>query len=228
MKAYEDIWWWHAIDLPDGRRTPGFHYCKDHVKTWGIKPKQYRDKTVLDIGSWDGGYCFVFEEWGAADVLATDSWAWEHHGTDGIEYCIEQRGSNVRMQFCKTFDISPETVGTFDVVMMCGVFYHLRNPLISLDKEISVVNPGGMMCVETCINEVDNRKDIPQMAYYPGPDPYYDDESTWFGPNNAMMLSLLEPYFGEVTHKNWDVGGKKRGFFQCYGRNEEWPDFEYW
>ena len=90
MKAYEDIWWWHSVKLPDGRVTPGYQNCRANTKSWLIKPHDFEGKTVLDIGAWDGGYCFIYEKWHAAYVLATDSWAWENIGSDGIEYCIEQ------------------------------------------------------------------------------------------------------------------------------------------
>ena len=227
MKEYEDINWWHQVDLPDGRRTPGVQDCDANTRVWLVKPRDFRDKDVLDIGSWDGGYCFLYEKWGAKYVLATDSVVWDEIGSDGIDYCLLHLGSKVEKMYCKTFDISPENVGMYDVVMFCGVFYHLRNPLISTDRAISVVNPGGMLCLETHINEADNNPDIPQMVYYPSTE-LNDDPTNWVGPNNAMMYSLLTPYFDKVTHKNWGPEGGVRGFFRCEGRNDVQPNFNYW
>ena len=38
----------------------------------------------------------------------------------------------------EVLDISPETVGEFDVVLFLGVLYHMRHPLLSLERMASV------------------------------------------------------------------------------------------
>lgn len=65
--------WYHKIDLADGFVTPGYNY--EHL--WNPIRKEmdsvdYKDKTVLDLGSWDGMWAFEAEKRGAKEVWASD------------------------------------------------------------------------------------------------------------------------------------------------------------
>ena len=50
-------------------------------------------------------------------------------------------------------DLSPETVGRFDVVLFAGVLYHLRHPLYELERVAKLVN--SELIVETHIDAMD-------------------------------------------------------------------------
>ena len=65
--------WYHSIDLGNGVVTPG------RSTTPPLVPSQFpdmRDRTVLDIGAWDGYYSFLAERCGASRVVALDHYAW--------------------------------------------------------------------------------------------------------------------------------------------------------
>jgi tRNA (mo5U34)-methyltransferase len=65
--------WYHSIDLGQGIVTPG------QSTTPPLTPSQLpdmRDRTVLDIGAWDGYYSFLAERCGASRVVALDHYAW--------------------------------------------------------------------------------------------------------------------------------------------------------
>lgn len=75
--------------------------------------------TVIDIGAYDGFFSFEAERRGAARVLATDRFCWEGTGmTDGEGFKIAHRAlqSRVEVKRIAVEDISPATVGLFDVV----------------------------------------------------------------------------------------------------------------
>jgi tRNA (mo5U34)-methyltransferase len=63
--------WWHTIELPDGRITPG---------GWDLRPTaaripwpgDLRGMRCLDVGTMDGFWAFEMERRGAADVVALD------------------------------------------------------------------------------------------------------------------------------------------------------------
>src|SRR5205823_2308884 len=69
--------WHHSIDLGDGVITPGgktpahHHYDLERLRLPDLK-----DKSVLDVGAWDGYYTFMAEGAGARRVVALDHYAW--------------------------------------------------------------------------------------------------------------------------------------------------------
>ena len=69
----QELGWYHSIDLGNGLVTPG------QSVTAPLTPRQLpdiRDRTVLDIGAWDGYYSFLAERCGASRVVALDHYAW--------------------------------------------------------------------------------------------------------------------------------------------------------
>ena len=59
-------------------------------------------------------------------------------GKDTFVAAKEVLGSKVEYQSIDVHDLSPEVNGRFDLVLFMGVFYHLRNPLLALQKVVSV------------------------------------------------------------------------------------------
>jgi tRNA (mo5U34)-methyltransferase len=119
--------WWHSIDLGDGVVTPGHVPLAECIS----KAKIVFDRvhlqglSVLDIGAWNGYYSFDAKRRGAARVLATDSFAWSHAhylGRDSFELARSALGLEVEAREIDPADLSPQSVGTFDVVLLLGVF----------------------------------------------------------------------------------------------------------
>lgn len=70
-------WWYHSIDLGDGIVTPGWvpaNQLREMLTNLRLPPLD--NKTVLDIGSWDGYFAFAAERLGASRVVALDHFAW--------------------------------------------------------------------------------------------------------------------------------------------------------
>ena len=73
LQAQADaLHWYHTIDLGNGVITKG-----DSAQGNGpeILP-DLSNRSVLDIGAWDGRYSFLAEQAGAARVVALDHYAW--------------------------------------------------------------------------------------------------------------------------------------------------------
>ncbi len=122
--------WWHSFDLPDGTHIPGvclIDGLKKRIGKFPI-PQDLRGKRALDIGTWDGWFAFELERRGA-EVVATDVW----HNPRFIEM-RERLGSRVRYERLNVYDMSPERLGKFDIVLFFGVLYHLKHPLLALEK----------------------------------------------------------------------------------------------
>jgi tRNA (mo5U34)-methyltransferase len=187
-RAAAKIRWYHTIDLGHGIITPGIDISPVRVHSLGL-PESLRGLTVLDVGAWDGYYSFEAERRGARRVLATDSFSWGGGGwgtQDGFRLARRALRSRVQARRIDVLDLSPRTVGTFDVVLFLGVLYHMRHPLLALERVFSVTQR--MLILETHIDLLDC--DRPSMAFYPGAE-LNGDETNWCGPNPAMVEAML-------------------------------------
>jgi tRNA (mo5U34)-methyltransferase len=142
-------------------------------------PADLTGKTVLDIGAWDGFFSFEFERRGAKRVLAIDSFSWEEHrqwprGLDCFLLAREFYKSKVEYRKLDAHEVNPEAIGTFDLVFCAGLLYHLRHPLLALEKIRSVT--AGRLVLEThqLIPAVHER--TPLISFFPG------DETGSLGP----------------------------------------------
>ena len=183
------IRWYHRIDLGDGIITPG---VLNNFKTLSRLnlPEDLADKTVLDVGAWDGFYSFEAERRGAERVLATDSYSWSGPGWGskaGFELARRALGSHVEDRDVDVLDLSPEEMGVFDVVLFIGVLYHMRDPLRALERIRSLT--GDCLILETHVALL--RKRRPAAAFYPA-DELNRDRSNWWGPNPLAVLGMLE------------------------------------
>ena len=95
--------------------------------------------------------------------------------------------SKVEDQNIDVLDLSPEKVGgTFDIVMCFGVLYHMRHPLLSLERVASVC--GEMLMLNTQVDMVGFPR--PAMAFYEGSE-LRGDPTNWVGPNPACIEAWL-------------------------------------
>ncbi len=178
------IKWFHQIQLPDGSVTGGSDRSAE--KLLQLHLPDLTGKTVLDVGALDGYFSFAAERAGAARVVALDTYAWKQPGgKDGFEYARRALDSNVEDLEVEVLDISPETVGEFDVVLFLGVLYHMRHPLLSLEKVASVTNE--LLVVETLVDM--NLYPSPAAAFYPWK--MLSNETNWWGPNRAAVVGML-------------------------------------
>jgi tRNA (mo5U34)-methyltransferase len=191
--ATEGIDWWHQIELPGNYVTPGLD--ESAAKFASLHLPDLTGKTVLDVGAFDGYFSFAAERLGASRVVALDSYAWRRPGgKDGFEYARGALASKVEDVEMEVLDIAPETVGEFDVVLFLGVLYHMRHPLLSLEKVASVTKE--RLVVETLADLTFLRS--PAVAFYPWS--MLGDETNWWGPNRAAVIGMLRSLnFDQVT-----------------------------
>lgn len=183
-------YWFHTMDLGHGVVTAGGGGDTSELLNRVALPEDLTGKTVLDIGAWDGAYSFACERRGAKRVVASDLFAWRQMGWDGkagFELARRALASSVEDVEIDVFEISPETVGTFDIVLLLGVLYHLRDPFGGLSHAASVARD--LLIVETHVDLLDLKR--PAMAFYPGAE-LGGDATNWFGPNVPALLAMLK------------------------------------
>ncbi len=185
----EQIRWWHPIDLGDGLVTPGIDVTPARLAEIRM-PEDLSGLSVLDIGAWDGFFSFEAERRGARRVLATDSFCWDGGGwgtKKGFELARRALGSRVEDKWIQVLDLSPDTVGTFDVVLFLGILYHMKHPLLALERVASVTT--GQLIMQTQVDMLAVSR--PAMAFYPGSE-LGGDPTNWCAPNPPALTAMLE------------------------------------
>ncbi len=184
-------YWFHRIELPGGLITPGWSDPRvDKLPYFGL-PNDMTGMRVLDIGHAEGFFSFEAERRGAAEIIALDR-SPDH--ARKFHICRTALGSRVQTQLLSVYEINPATLGTFDLVMFFGVLYHLRNPLLALERIQQVCS--GTLLMQTAI--CSNTSDTPMAEFHPfgvksGPpdNPVCDTTCVWF-PNPACCIGMLE------------------------------------
>ena len=180
--------WFHRIDLGKGVVTPGLDDTAAKLKRVQL-PADLSGQSVLDIGAWDGFFSFESERRGANRVLAVDSYCWNGEGWGskaGFELARRALNSKVQDLEMDVLDLAPEKIGTFDVVLFFGVLYHMRHPLLALEKVSSVTK--FHLILETKVDLLSTS--APALAIYVG-DELNGDPTNWWAPNISGLCDLL-------------------------------------
>src|SRR5690606_28230407 len=126
--------WFHNLDL-GGIQTAPEHALGDYPQLkWRrfahALPADLRGKTVLDLGCNAGFYALEMKRRGAARVLGVDS---DPRYLAQARLAAEVYGLDIELRQLSVYDVA--ALGErFDVVLFMGVLYHLRHPLLALDR----------------------------------------------------------------------------------------------
>ena len=205
QEEIDEINWFHHYDHETfGFKTEGKKGILnvDEAKSWGFCPEIFSGNSVLDIGAWDGYFSFLAEKLGAERVLATDHFCWGGPGwgtKDGFDLAHRILDSNVESKEIDVLDISPETVGVFDVVLFLGVLYHLPNPLLGLQIAMNVTRK--VLIVETTYERLNEKKALFELH----PKRLRNDSTSYWSPNMKGIREVLTEIIGfkEVAIKPW-------------------------
>ncbi|PLX70650.1 MAG: hypothetical protein C0602_03835 [Denitrovibrio sp.] len=201
--------WYHNIEvLPgsgiftDPTRTHVNYMHK--FKKQGLDENFWKGKRILDLGSFSGALSFFFEEAGA-DVVAVDV---QDPEENGFQLLHDIRKSKVEFRRISIYDLDPADIGMFDVVNFMGLFYHLKHPLLAMERINAVCKLGGTLLTvgttcdrwfhnddESCeegfnLMEISEEsvKGLNDLAWCGfAADHYYNDTSNWFIPNHECL-----------------------------------------
>ncbi len=197
------------VDLPDGTTTDGRIDYRHLPGVLGLDQIPAEDHRVLDIAANDGFWAFWYEQHGSRDVLAIDvdsyegyDWGWDgppswigeaakrsasqwSGDAPGFWHLHRAFDSSVQRERLSIYDLDPGAHGSFDIVLNFGLIYHLRHPLLALDR-VRAVNPG-IHVIETHILNVDH--ELPMSLFY------RSDElkvvTNWTGPTRMAVANWL-------------------------------------
>lgn len=227
--------WYHTMQLRPGIVTAGWFDLRPVVDA--LPWPDVKGKRCLDIGTYDGFLAFELERRGAAEVVATDvasheDWdfppAVRAGGVEllreiagekgrGFEVAARALGSAARKQLINVYDLSPETVGTFDVVVCGSLLLHLRDPFRALEAVRSVCSGRFMSCeqIDVTLTALHRRAPLTNLSGI--------GQVQWHVPNLAGHRGMIRaagfriertirPYsipFGE-SHPSVDASPRRR------------------
>jgi tRNA (mo5U34)-methyltransferase len=197
--------WFHNIDLA-GVKTAPQHFLGDYPSVvWrGIAssiPQDLSGRTVLDIGCNAGFYSIEMKRRGAARVVGLDT-------SDRYlrQACFAAEVCRVDIEFCKLSVYDVAKLGErFDIVLLMGVLYHLRHPLLALDlvwehavhdllvfqsmqRGSSDIEPL-REDYEFAEREIFDRPGFPKLHFVEHA--YCDDGTNWWIPNRSCTEAML-------------------------------------
>ena len=180
--------WRHTIELPGGIITPG---TQDSIR-WAQQFKIPEDLTgmrVLDIGCSDGGYSFICEKRGAKEIVAIDDFSSNFiDNPNGFHVAHRILGSKVKFYQANLFDLNPEALGKFDLVLFLDVLYHLKNPMLALEKIAALCDK--QVIIETLL--APERKGCnPNYIEFYEEDEINKDGTVWWAPSHSGLRSML-------------------------------------
>lgn len=187
--------WWHTIDMGDGVVTPGHVNKEWQASLMSAIPADLRGKKALDIGCWDGAFSFECAKRGA-EVHAIDNRQMEafvssrygitYDGLSGFMLARQLLGSSVRFREMDLYDLR-RSAEQYDLVLLFGVLYHLKDPLSALEI-VSSLTKGGLLLESHFIAEGDP---TPVMRLYRGSE-LNNDPTNYWGPNIACIKAMLQ------------------------------------
>jgi tRNA (mo5U34)-methyltransferase len=172
--------WWHSFELPDGRKIRGandLEGLKRRIALFPI-PEDLSGKRVLDIGAWDGWFSFEMERRGA-DVVAVDNTE-----SDNFLWLHRELKSKIDYRILDVYELTPETVGRFDIVLFLGVLYHLKHPLLALERICNLTKEFAAVGSFTSPD-----KGPPMMEFYEL-DELGGQFDNWVGPNPSALVAM--------------------------------------
>lgn len=188
--ALPAITWFHSFAFPDGGAIEGIRPLATLQEEADIiLPADLSERTVLDIGAWDGFFSFEAERRGASDVLATDHFCWSGPGWGtkaGFDHIHARLNARVRSLDVDVPDLDPEILGRFDLVLLLGVLYHVKDPYRCLEAAAAMCSDH--LVVETVTAMA--HETMPVMRLY-RPGELAGDPTNFWAPNVPALEVML-------------------------------------
>jgi tRNA (mo5U34)-methyltransferase len=205
--------WFHNIEL-GGVWTAPDHFLGDYPgSVWAAigpaLPQDLTGKTVLDLGCNGGFFSLQLKRRGAARVVGVD---FDPRYLAQARLAAEVSGLDIELRELSVYDVA-RLGERFDVVLLMGVLYHLRHPLLALDLVRAHVAKD-LLVFQSMLRGSEGR--FPAAPDYPIAERdvfdhpawprlhfverrYAGDQTNWWIPNRACAEAMLRSA-GFVPH----------------------------
>lgn len=212
---------YHDIDLGgDFNTAPGTYRIENAVRLFfpsllKLSGGSFNGKRILDIGCNCGGLSIEAAKLGAKEVVGIDARKVHIDQANAIKDYLKLQ--NVNFYTDRIENISTEKYGEFDICILAGIIYHLRDPISAMEivskvtKEIIMVDshvhyssdtiqediPSWWMLVDTDMNDFD--------GLYSGHERLNIENYTEFENNNLVDYKVLDNQFKPSPHTERDI-----------------------
>ena len=185
-------YWFQKIEVLPGLYSRGWSDPRTEKLPFYGLPEDLTGMRVLDIGCAEGFFSFEAEKRGAREVIGIDSFP---DSIRRFNIVKAARQSNATAFLMNVYDLEPTRLGTFDLLLFYGVFYHLKHPQYALERIRSVCT--GRLLFQTHIHEEPSVKGIPWARFYPhgimsGKNQELFDPTVFWLFNSACCLAILD------------------------------------
>lgn len=229
MSAREETWtedsirervralgtWFHNLDL-QGVPTAPDHFLGDYprVKWKGFAhalPQDLAGRSVLDIGCNAGFYSIEMKRRGADRVLGIDS---DPAYLEQARFAASVSGADIEFRRLSVYDVG--LLGErFDLVLFMGVLYHLRHPLLALDRIHEHV-AGNLLVFQSVLRGSEEVAPVPDDIEFWDRSAFRDegfprlhfverrfsgDGTNWWIPNRACAEAMLRSAGFEILSR---------------------------
>jgi len=198
--------WFHRIDLGGGLFTktesvmgePVDHPLDPWQTIQELLPRDLSGKPLLDVGCNAGFYAFEAKRRGSQRVLGVDGQ--RQHVRQGL-FVRKVLGLDVEFRRLNVYELSPRTVGQFDITLALGLLYHLKHPILALENLYQVTKE--LLIIETAIMPTRQtpksfsysfgsmKTVLHPLAYVENPADAKEQVFNWFLPSVEALTGLL-------------------------------------
>jgi tRNA (mo5U34)-methyltransferase len=204
--------WYHDLEIHGVRTAPEHPLGNFLPELWQqvepAFPEDMTGLTVLDIGCNAGFYALRLHQRGAR-VTGIEH---DPRYLEQARFAARELGADIEYHLLDVYEV--ERLGRgFDYVLFMGVFYHLRHPLLALERVAALVRQ--RLVFQTLMRG--SKESHPTAADYPieegtvFEDPrfpamyfiehqYAGDATNWWVPNRAAMEGMLRSCGLRIDH----------------------------
>lgn len=170
--------------LPGGRVTRSAWDCRGKLGAYeatGVIPK-IAGSRVLDIGCNAGYDTFLMSSLGAIEAVGLEPHGFYHQACFlNAVYDIP----GVSFMNLGWEDLDPRYFGGFDFVNCQGLIYHVKEPMLLIEKLASIMRPGATLLMEThVLSETSSQAQFVEGAFW-------GDETYWWIFGDECLMGML-------------------------------------
>ena len=213
QEEIDAVTWYHEFDFGNGlaarANMPDAEY---HRRSWRFTEHElaridFRGKSVLDVGCWDGYWSFYAEGQGAASVLASDDVTQNWASGEGIRLAKRLLNSRIDIKQDQSVYELARLGRTFDVILCLGVYYHLVDPFYAFAQIRHCCHASTLVILEGAVGRYD---------LSPGEARYFTHAT--FLPSRQTLENLLKAAYLDIRYQQFQDTMAKRGIKAALGR----------
>jgi tRNA (mo5U34)-methyltransferase len=202
----ENIQWFHKVELEDGRVTPGLVDVARHETLYLFDHLDFKGKSVLDIGCWDGYFSFMAERRGASRVVSLDDPNFRWGGLDGYNFLHRHFQSRAELRKGSIYALPEER---FDIVLCYGVLYHINDPLTAM------INTFHAAQEEVVFEGLIHESPLPTL-FLLAPEEFHGDPTNIYALSTGYLEKVAALCGFECVEVRWRKYARKRWWLLYY------------